>query len=520
MEKVFYNLDVECSNIGGYLSSEQIDLLRIVECRSSLELSTFVKNCSQIKHRFSDSELERLSGDLDDFKKRVISVYQEVMISHDEKKKAPLKKLIELGLNKGDIVNVALMMSDENRYAKIRSYLDEVGYDSSVLIKMNHELFCLERDQIKCLKIGDISLLGDGISDVDTILIGSGRFYNVVNPFYNEDEVGRYNFYHTKRDLDYAYDHDKQVRYHSLLVRDIEFGNMSREEVIMTLKRYVKESIDFINEYNSSHSDKKRPFINAVDLFNELISFDPMVPCSLDENPLGWREAKRENGRYIEEGEYKNIWELKYQITASDLVEIFEYAMINKPEGVSYLYNEPFLEDSDRRSKVISLLDEINLCADERKRELGYSEEEIESDKFIDTLGTQMHLTIGQDIGLIEDEFRDFRDRRVQITEFDLSLSKNDAVRMIGNPVMIEEVRKLKSTLMSKISDVIRNSNCNLTGVSYWTIIDKSDHNLERIRTSLIEEGREVDAYSLESVCAGRVSEVSSSEKNKINEIK
>lgn len=108
----------------------------------------------------------------------------------------------------------------------------------------------------------------------------------------------------------------------------------------------------------------------SVDLFNEIVSFE-----------------KNANG------EYYNIWESKYGITMDELLPAFDYALQHKPDGISFLYNEPFLEDDERRKKVFEVLDEIV-----SKRP-----------GLIDTLGSQMHITIGEDGNKIRRCFEDFR---------------------------------------------------------------------------------------------------------------
>lgn len=69
------------------------------------------------------------------------------------------------------------------------------------------------------------------------------------------------------------------------------FVGKSKEEILEIIKDYVKESIDFINDYNQNHrlnvNGEDIPLINAVDLFNEIVSFE-----------------KNANG------EYYNIWEV------------------------------------------------------------------------------------------------------------------------------------------------------------------------------------------------------------------
>lgn len=72
-----------------------------------------------------------------------------------------------------------------------------------------------------------------------------------------------------------------------------------------------------------------RGLITSIDLFNEIISSDKV----------------NENGERDENGEYRNMWQLKYGITLEELMQTFSYALENKLEGVTYVYNEPFLED-------------------------------------------------------------------------------------------------------------------------------------------------------------------------------
>ena len=45
-----YSLNVDSPIKGGYFSSEQIDLLSIIQCQSIDELMKFITNCDQINH--------------------------------------------------------------------------------------------------------------------------------------------------------------------------------------------------------------------------------------------------------------------------------------------------------------------------------------------------------------------------------------------------------------------------------------------------------------------------------------
>ena len=73
MEK--YSLNIESPIIGGYFSSEQIDLLSIIQCKSIDELNIFIANCDQINH--VKGIFESISGlDLDTAKRKVFKSYR------------------------------------------------------------------------------------------------------------------------------------------------------------------------------------------------------------------------------------------------------------------------------------------------------------------------------------------------------------------------------------------------------------------------------------------------------------
>ena len=119
------------------------------------------------------------------------------------------------------------------------------------IFDMSHHFVSTERDQLKTDDLyEEMVLLNSNLDSFNSMLIGSGRIYNVVNDLYDENNPDkRFDFYFAKRDLDFAYRNGKQVRYHSLLVKDgMEslFVGKSKEEILEIIKDYVKESIDFI----------------------------------------------------------------------------------------------------------------------------------------------------------------------------------------------------------------------------------------------------------------------------------
>ena len=247
-------------------------------------------------------------------------------------------------------------------------------------------------------------------------------------------------------------------------------------EILEIIKDYVKESIDFINDYNLNHrlniNGQDVPVINAVDLFNEIVSFE-----------------KNANGEYF------NILESKYGITMDELLPAFDYALQNKPEGVNFLYNEPFLENDERRKEVLEVLGEI----DSKRPGL------------IDTLGSQMHITIGEDEDKIRRCFEDFRTlqertgKHIQITEFDMSLGRTQIPRVFGNnpEVTLEQVYEYKHQKIGEISSIISESGVHLDGISYWSLTDGIDCNLERVRSNYLADGSITDIHQIPSACGG-----------------
>ena len=419
-----FKLNLNTNVVGGYFSSEQIDLLTIVRCKFPDELIDFVFKCEQIKNLYDrDTILNVCMLGEEQAKRKIFKDYQDTLVYHDAEKENDIcHKLERCDITTEDINNIINLIREGKKneigiYLKTRDrYKDKVDE----IFKLNHRFVSLERDQIKADDMFEEFLfLNSKLESFNTLLIGSGRIYETVNSFYSENETEkRYDFYKLKRDLDFAYKNGKQVRYHSLLVRDSDkfFGiaenekitDSKKEEILVQIRNYVKSSIDFINEYNSNHTitrnGNQEPVINAVDLFNEIVTFDEMV---YDEEDKIWRTCKLDKvtGNYkveigknlyrdLKKGEipdYRNSWEIKYGITLEELLSAFKYALDNKPNGVSYLYNEPFMENEKRRKKVLEILDKIDSL----------------SPGLIDTIGTQTHIKITDDTRSIARCFQD-----------------------------------------------------------------------------------------------------------------
>lgn len=300
---------------------------------------------------------------------------------------------------------------------------------------------------MKSVTYEEVSELITLLPNHNTLLLASGRYYDVTNRLYDKNipDMKKYDFYHIQRGLDFAKKNGMQVRYHTLLDKQTLDGHLAGKDkdiVLRELEDYIKESVDFINE-NHTYKDEngeEKTLITSVDLFNEIISFNPP---------------------------YINRWEQEYEIGLDELLEVFKYALDNKPENVTYVYNEPFLENQERRKAVIDLLKQI----------------QEKAPGLIDTLGSQMHIETSQEISDIEECFRDFKTLQdmgfnIQITEFDMCLPESEIFREDGtlNPIS-DNVKKEK---MTEISRVISESGVELEGLTYWSTTDTLDHNVER----------------------------------------
>ena len=100
-----YVLNVSSNNIGGYFSSEQIDMLSIVQCQSDEELIEFIYNCKQLSDIFKKEDFYNFANyDLEKLKRKVFESYQETFVEHNSDRQTILNNtLFRLGLNQEDI---------------------------------------------------------------------------------------------------------------------------------------------------------------------------------------------------------------------------------------------------------------------------------------------------------------------------------------------------------------------------------------------------------------------------------
>lgn len=473
-----FSLKLDAPLNGIYLNSETIELLSIIQCKDISELKNFALNCSQLS--ISEEDLRNWNdNDTEYIKRNLVEQYKSTLISMEQSIKNK-RRVIESNLEHSGIASdkidsyISVFQNDgsEGLREKLKEDYPENYND---FIEKSHRFIVSERDQMKSVTYEELSELNDNLPNHNTILIGAGRYYDVRKKLYNEhmSYIEKYDFYYAKRGLDFAYKNKMYARYHTLLDKQTMEDHLigkPKEDVLKELQEYVKQSIDFISKYNEEHRIDGKGVIRSVDLFNEIISFNEP---------------------------YRNMWQELYGISNDELVNIYQYAKDNKPEGVTYVYNEPFLENSERRQAVIDELSQIN--------EL--------SPGLIDTIGNQMHIEMTQNIDDIKRCFENLKKLEqlgigTQITEFDMCLpekymfnengkvrSEKELVDIINtkSDIKVGSMAELKKMKTDEISKAVEETGIQLDGITYWSINDTLDHNLERTNRKTYENGLKRD---------------------------
>ena len=163
-----YSLNVDSPIKGGYFSSEQIDLLSIIQCQSIDELIKFVANCDQINH--TNGIFESINGlDLETAKRSVFKIYQNTMVYHDQGLDASrMNRLNYLGIN-----------SEE----ELMSVIDKSHPRSEEILSLNHHFISEEWDQTKSISYEEMETLNSQLPLFNSMLIGSGKIYKVINKY-------------------------------------------------------------------------------------------------------------------------------------------------------------------------------------------------------------------------------------------------------------------------------------------------------------------------------------------------
>lgn len=465
-----FSLELETPIKGIYLNTETIELLSIIQCKKIDELKAFVANCPQLN--ISEEDLTNWDeSNIEDIKKDLVEQYKKSLLSMKDGIKnfeSVIKSILQYsGIDDKEIDSYISVFQNEG-YEGIKQKLKiEHPKNYTTFAEKAHRFIGMERDQLLDVTYDELSGINDVLSNHNTILIATGCYCDIADKMYDKQIQGmkKYDFDYLQRSLDFCHKNGMHVRYHALLDKHTlqDMVGKNKEDVIKELEEYVRQSIDFISNYNEEHKINGKGVISSVELFNEIISFDEP---------------------------YKNIWEETFGISTEELMKVFQYAKDNKPDGLTYVYNEPFLENSQRRQAVLEQLSKF-------------------TPGLIDTVGTQMHIDMTQNIGDIRQSFEVFKKLEslgitTQITEFDMCLpekfmfdengkvqSEKDLIELINrnSNFTVGSIAEFKKIKMSEISKAIEGTGIHLDGITYWSISDTLDHNLERTNKKTYEQG-------------------------------
>lgn len=184
-----FSLKLESPINGIYLNSETIELLSIIQCKNIEELKDFAINCSQLT--ISEEDLTSWDdNDIENIKRELVEQYKSSLVSMEQSIK-DRRSILELALKHSGItadeVDTYISAFQDYGYEGIKKKLKEEYPESyDIFTEKAHRFIGTERDQMKGVTYEELSSINNILSNHNTILIGTGRYYNVTKKLYDE----------------------------------------------------------------------------------------------------------------------------------------------------------------------------------------------------------------------------------------------------------------------------------------------------------------------------------------------
>ena len=217
-----FPLNLESTINGIYLNKETIELLSIIQCKNIEELKDFAINCSQLS--ISEEDLTSWNdNDIEHIKRNLVEQYKSTLVPMEQSIE-DRRSVLELALKHSGItadeVDAYILLFQDYGYEGIKKKLKAEHPESyDIFTEKAHRFIGTERDQMTKITYEELSGLNDILSNYNTILIGSGRYYDVTKKMYDEQipDMEKYDFYYAQRGLDFCYKNGMYARYHTLL---------------------------------------------------------------------------------------------------------------------------------------------------------------------------------------------------------------------------------------------------------------------------------------------------------------
>ena len=178
-----FSLKLESPINGIYLNSETIELLSIIQCKNIEELKDFAINCSQLS--ISEEDLTSWNdNDIEHIKRNLVEQYKSTLVPMEQSIE-DRRSVLELALKHSGItadeVDAYISLFQDYGYEGIKKKLKAEHPESyDIFTEKAHRFIGTERDQMTKITYEELSGLNDILSNYNTILIGSGRYYDVT----------------------------------------------------------------------------------------------------------------------------------------------------------------------------------------------------------------------------------------------------------------------------------------------------------------------------------------------------
>lgn len=466
VEEVRQLQDLDVMYRGITLNNQDIDLMMIAGANSPQELQDGLMKITNIM--LGLNTLEMSNEQFLALRERVYSMYLDSLSSRDDYLK---NHSIELAKKIDYLRKFGQLTEDE--VTRFNNILVSAKGDIGTIVRGLNESFTQEQVHVIFKTIRDYTPIEkEGIKESGSIET-SRRLLTEIKNKYNSitiDEEAKYgkivladgtfDFEHLGKSLEFAKRLGKQVRLNTLIfymdcpdvLYKLEKTPENKALVKEKLKSYVEATTRYVAENGFAET------VRSIDIFNELLNRFPMD----GDVSYQYRGDINQEDFIMSDGQVDdNVisgW-LKH-LDIEDLCEVASVARKNLP-NTDFMYNDDHLTDPKKMEATIKLFERIRQY------------EERHGVRFIDSIGTQMHI----DNDMTKDQMKEMLINLsqfglpIEITEFDMAMTQD--IEGLTN-AQIEALRQQKINEVYECVEELKEQ-CNIRGFTIWSKTDKQN---------------------------------------------